>query len=252
MCDYPAGQLVNGSLPGTEPGQVILDQALTRVGKLVKGGGTGAAAVFHCNQGGVSWPDHVVFYDRELKVMGHFDALSIGENSGRATVTSVTIHKRVVTLRVLAVGQSGDSDLWGSAGAKVTYKYDAHKKQMTRRSVTINRERATAKKLVKYVRAGKTKAPRTMADSATLTELRAVLRPTNKAWRPKSVSVGRCYGATSDDWVGQFLDVGQRGCLVNVDYPGEGSSVYLLVLGHAEDDRNWTRWIAVEFLGIAG
>lgn len=257
MCGYPAGRLIDGHLPGTAPGNVDLDLARTRVGKLIKGRASGAAAVFSCSQGGVGWPEHVVFYDSGTKVIGHFDSGSIGVASGRAKVARVTISKRVVTIRLLAIGQPGDNDLWGSAGAKVTYAYDRHKKRMTRRSATVYRESSTARKLLSLVRGNKLRQARTLAAADVVNGLRDLVVEDSKS-RRKWVTFDGCAGPFSDSvpaWID--LGYGQRGCYYTIhrrdaatgdDY----ASVFLTVFDHPADDAYWTRWHGEEWFGVAG
>ena len=57
-CEHPARRLVNGELPGVPEGQggVGLDRRNVVLGRLMPGGGRGAAAGLLCNRGGVSWP----------------------------------------------------------------------------------------------------------------------------------------------------------------------------------------------------
>lgn len=257
LCEYPAGRLVNGRLPGTGAGNVTLDLTRSRVGNLIKGGGSGAAAVLSCSQGGVGWPDHVVFYDSKLRIIGHFDSGRIGVQSGRAHITAVSISKRVVTIRVIAVGQSGDNDLWGSAGAKVTYAYDRHKKSMTRRAVKIYRELSAGKKLLSLVRAGKVSQAKKLADGSVVSGLKRLVAE-DKRSKHKWITVGVCIGPFSE-YVPSNVDLsyGDRGCYYTIhrrdaatgdDY----ASGFLAVFGHRTTDRNWTGWHANSWYGVSG
>ena len=73
LCTHPAGNLVNGSLPGipSNDGVVQLaDEAFTSspgylLTDLNGDGVTDAAAVIYCNLGGVSWPESIQFYTHQ-------------------------------------------------------------------------------------------------------------------------------------------------------------------------------------------
>jgi hypothetical protein len=79
LCQQRAGTLVNGVLPGipVNKGGVALDKDKIALGD-VNGDGVGdAAAVFTCSQGGVGWPNWIVFYTPGPHVLGAFDMGSV-------------------------------------------------------------------------------------------------------------------------------------------------------------------------------
>lgn len=74
VCDHPAGTLVNGALPGIPEGSggaTLTEDSEQLAFRSDPGAGQVAAAVVvHCDMGGVSWPDNIVFYDRDRAVLG--------------------------------------------------------------------------------------------------------------------------------------------------------------------------------------
>lgn len=258
MCDNPAGTLVNGELPNI-PGWVALDLDRSKLGTLVKGDGKGAAAAFHCSAGGIGWADHVVFYNSTGEVIGHFDTGILGSGgSSRASVAAISIASRVVTVRVVAVPRTGDNDLWGSTGAKLTFAYDAKKKQVTRRSTTYYTENSTGKKLLSLVRAGQTKQARTLASASVVSELKKLVTA-DKRSKKVTVKLDSCGGPEmwgSDYWwfIDQF-DFSERGCLYSINRKVGAevySSTYLVVMRHPATDKYWTKWYGYKFVGVAG
>lgn len=257
LCGYPAGRLVNGRLPGTGEGEVVLDSDTTVVGTLVKGGGTGAAAVFSCDQGGVGWPQQVVFYNRNLRIIGRLDTGRVGVNSGRAKVAKVSIKKRVATVYVTAVGEAGDFDLWGSAGARVTFAYDAKRKQMAQRSVKVYSEAVVAKQLLSLVRAGKLSAAHKIASADVVTEVGRLVKRAAASSR-NSLKMTGCIGQASG-YVPSDVDwsLGQRGCYFTLHAPDPATgddygAAYVVMFRHPANDRLWAKWYATAAVGVAG
>ncbi len=107
LCGHPAGRLVDGSLPGLPPdmGHVALlsprspdkTEAIIATGDLTGDARPDTAAVFSCNQGGVSWPHWVVLHDERLRVLGAVD-LGALTTSGRGVVTRLAIDDQRVTM----------------------------------------------------------------------------------------------------------------------------------------------------------
>lgn len=181
MCDNPAGTLKDGELPGY---YVSLDYAKSKLGQIKPGGGKEAAAVFHCSQGGIGWANHIVFYSSDLKVIGHTDLASVGVTAGRQLVQSVSISaKGTVTARVIAVPLKGDNELWGSAGAKLTFKWDAKKKRSLApapRSTTTSRE--SRRRSCRSPRRARSRRRRNTRPRPS----RRVWRPTGNTWRRRT------------------------------------------------------------------
>ncbi len=108
LCEHPEGTLVDGALPGIPPenGFVALRATvepeastdLVATTDLTGDGRPETAAVFACSQGGVNWPNVIVVYDPELRVLGAIDLGDLGE-SEHAEVESVRGAGAVVTVR---------------------------------------------------------------------------------------------------------------------------------------------------------
>lgn len=68
LCDFPAGNLVNGTLQASDGANrgspPALGTDMEAFGDLDGDGLGDAAAVVNCNEGGVGWPDYVVFWKR--------------------------------------------------------------------------------------------------------------------------------------------------------------------------------------------
>ena len=263
MCDNPSGRLVNGKLPGH---YVYLDQKKSKLGQIRKGGGKEAVGVFECSQGGIGWPDHLVFYGSGGKIIGHYDTGFVkqkGTYAGRQTVQSVSISKKgVVTVNVIEVPLKGDNELWGSAGAKLTFAWDAKQGRVVRKSTKIYSDvKGTAKKLISLVKAGKTKQAKSYASAGVVKELsyywKDIKKQNKTAYRKGSMKLGSCGGEYSGGaWSGAYgyYLFGQRGCVVTFVWPlmhKHDSQDYgldsLLVFGHKSSDKKWKSWYATSF-----
>ena len=84
LCEHPAGNLVNGSLPelGNNEGQVFLRLDVLATAKngtasdalaIGTDPSVAVAAVVSCNQGGVNWPDTVVVWNDALDLVAWVD-----------------------------------------------------------------------------------------------------------------------------------------------------------------------------------
>lgn len=139
LCEHAAGKLKNGSLKmGEHDGYVQLDTALSQIGAIVPGQPEGAAAVFHCSQGGVGWPDYVVFFDNRGTSIGSFDSAIVGVTGGRQQVTRVAIERSSVRIEVQAVPLKGDNELWGTSRATVTYGWNAGARNMSQGRIVVS------------------------------------------------------------------------------------------------------------------
>ena len=267
MCDNPAGKLVNGTLPGHH---VYLNSAASKLGQIKKGGGKEAVAAFWCSQGGIGWADHLVFYSADGKIIGHFDTASVGARAGRQGVHKVSINsKGIVTVNLIAVPLKGDNELWGSAGAKLTFKWDAKKGKVVRVSKKIYSDvKGTAKKVLSLVKSGKLTQAKKYAKSSVVKELAKYWKSIKKEnkestiKRKGSIKIGRCGGVFSyvDGYqlYEPFLPYGSRGCEVIFTWPvhkgyrDSFTSLYLVVLDHKRADKNWSSWYVRELVGVAG
>lgn len=265
MCGNPAGKLKNGQLPGHH---VQLNYPVSKLGQIVPGGGREAAAAFWCSQGGIGWPDHLVFYSSTGAIIGHFNTASVGVESGRQSVRRISISKkRVITVNLVAAPLKGDNNLWGTAGAKLTFAWNAKKKRVVRTSTTIYGDvKGTAAKVVALTKAGKVTQAKKYAGSSVVKRLAAdwkkIAKANKTAARKGSIKVAAC-GGQSSTYKGMklyrnHLPLGSRGCLVIYTWPmskgglEQYTSWYLMTLNHKSADVNWSSWFARKLIGIAG
>jgi hypothetical protein len=110
-------------------------------------------AALSCSQGGVSWPQVLVFYDRELRLVQHFNLYSI-TRGGRESVRSIRIANGVTTVQVQGIGQPGNAACCGTASATVTFAWNAKKKQLDVTGRRIHTEQAAAQAFLAAIRAG--------------------------------------------------------------------------------------------------
>ncbi|WP_146073552.1 hypothetical protein [Amycolatopsis sp. CA-126428] len=98
LCEHPAGTLVDGALPGIPDNQGVVELAAKgepenvidnlAIGDITSDGVPEMAAVFDCSQGGVSWPEYVVVYSAEEKILGAIDLgdVALGEQVEHAGI----------------------------------------------------------------------------------------------------------------------------------------------------------------------
>lgn len=252
MCGHPAGRLVNGKLPNIAPnrGGVFLDFKLSKTGKLIKKRPAGAVAVFHCSQGGIGWPDHVVYYNAKLKVIGHLNTGSIGDWPGRQTVARVSIKKRAVTVRVAAVPLPKDNELWGSSAATLTYRYSPSKKKMVKKKSVVFKEVPTAKTVMSLVKKGKTKEARKYATKRVVSQLTWAYKASENKKGKKSIKLKGCHGVYSDHFDSQEFDMpyglGYRSCVFEAPVYDEGyyDGDTVIYAGFRMSHKYWGRWYA--------
>ena len=93
MCGHPAGRLVNGSLPGIPDGAG--DVAINMQGTpqpvftdLNGDGITDAAVIGYCDQGGVGWPNWLLFYTGGHRLLAAFDMAKLDPHAEHVDVSS--------------------------------------------------------------------------------------------------------------------------------------------------------------------
>jgi len=107
LCGHPAGELVDGMLPGIPPGEgvvwIYVDEngripaGRVAYGPLGRGSEVDAAVAVYCDRGGTAWPEAVVLYGPGPALLGHVVLSEIVP--GRQTVESLRIADGVVTVR---------------------------------------------------------------------------------------------------------------------------------------------------------
>lgn len=132
LCDFPAGNLVNGTLPASDGANrgspPALGTDMEAFGDLNGDGLGDAAAVVNCNEGGVGWPDYIVFWARGPAGPLLLGAYSMGDAVGdaRGATQKVTYHPgATVTIQTLDA-RSFDQGCCPSGRAVVTLKWDGH------------------------------------------------------------------------------------------------------------------------------
>lgn len=239
LCDHAAGKLKNGELPlSKRDGYVMLDTKRTRVGEIVPGQPEGAAAVFHCSQGGIGWPDMVVFYNNLGGILGTFDTGDIGSTAGRQQVSQVTLGHSAVTIRVVAVPLKGDNELWGTSRATVTYEWNTGRRVMSRGAVAIEYPDPKARQFAKALNRHDLNAAQRLSPSSTEEQL------TPPAGT--SVKFDHCVGALSGEYTEEFQGH-QRGCLIKYFYENGNYSDYMAVM-----DLQPEGWTIVAYRNVGG
>jgi hypothetical protein len=181
---------------------------MPKVGTLVKGHRHGAVTVFDCSQGGVAWPEHLAFYDGNHRSLGHVDLAFLGAGEG-PDVRRITIRKRVITVQVVGVHEEGDADCCGPLSARLTYKYNQHKRKVVRTSKRIYGVGSAA---VALGRAWSSHAVPgierhlTRPGVSSLSIVQAVDGRLEAVSTWGAVSLDRCYGAL-DGGSGEFTDI---------------------------------------------
>lgn len=128
LCDHPAGTLVYGSLPGLPATSGVVQLAGWHSGAWAEDRladswvGSDArnysGAVFNCNQGGVSWPQHVVIYGDELQILDSIDLADI-LGDGRQSTLRLARAGDTLLLEVENTYQAGDPGCCGTKDALV-------------------------------------------------------------------------------------------------------------------------------------
>jgi hypothetical protein len=243
VCGHRAGRLVDGHLPGipAQSGYVELTHAV--LGE-VKPGGRGAVAVLACSQGGVSWPDHLVFYSPRLTVIGHVDLYDQTRGGREHVYVAPVIEAGQVRVRVENIAQPGDAACCGTESADLVFAWDRADQRIERVAITRYNERRTATRLVGAIMAGQRATAQTLATGAVVEELATLARSGR-------LVINECANASVPGWPWAsyrwFLG-SDRGCVVGVVRASGHDSAYLLRL----NKRDWRTWLATDLTGIAG
>jgi pimeloyl-ACP methyl ester carboxylesterase len=134
LCVFPAGRLVGGVLPG-QPASAGIPPTLVNnsggaplaaFGDLDGRGAADAAAAVNCNAGGVSWPDHVVFWAAGRDGPTVLGAYQMGDAVGDARngTTRITWTKGATVVVDTLAARPGDGGCCASGRARVTLKWD--------------------------------------------------------------------------------------------------------------------------------
>lgn len=154
VCGHPAGTLVQGKLPGIPTGQGVVKLRFGTARLIpVASGGTGAVAAIECNQGGVPWANHVVVWDRNKKVIGHFDLKRMSTYS-RAYITRFAMSKGTIYGYMTGIGAADEAACCYTRTARVALGWSSASRRYIVRSRHIYYETTYARLLVDAVNKG--------------------------------------------------------------------------------------------------
>lgn len=134
LCGHRPGTLVRGRLSNIPVNQGMVELAagqyrkaadMYAAGDLDGDGNPDAAAVFECNQGGVGWPDWIVFYRAGPKIMGAFDMGSV-VGDARSSTTRISYSNRKITVETRDA-RYADAGCCPSGHAIVTLRWNGTK-----------------------------------------------------------------------------------------------------------------------------
>lgn len=240
LCDHPAGKLKGGVLKGNgHNGDVVLDQSLSRLGHVIPGQPGGAAAVFHCSQGGIGWPDYVLFYSNQGKLVGTFDSGEVGSMPGRQQIGQVVIRDNEVQVTIEAVPLEEDNELWGSSMATAIFQWSSIKAEMKLKNLAVSTPDALAVKFSEALQRRSLSAAKALAPDATI-DPQMLPSPGVK------VRFDRCIGPDNQTYGSSIPGIYgvNRGCLINYNFEGRPSVSMAVVT------RTGAAWKIVAFFGV--
>ena len=157
LCQHRAGRMTKGYLKDAAPDSGGTYLLSAKFGRIRPHRGREAVAVVGCDMGGVGWPDNLVMYSANNKVIGKLELGEILPGS-RTAVHAVKIKKKRIVVQVSGVTQRGDDDLWGTADATLVVRWSSHRRRFVVTKKTIHTEKAFFKKILSLARQGKTDA----------------------------------------------------------------------------------------------
>jgi hypothetical protein len=247
LCGHPAGNLVDGSLPGVpeHDGGVWLRATssphMVTQGVLRPGASADIAAVVSCNRGGVGWPDNIVVYDKRLRIIGTVELGKVTKG-GRESVRRIWIERRTVFVQVWGIGRDGDAGCCGSASALVQLRWSRSRKRVTVAQTRIYDERASARRFLRAVQRGRRAAAKRYGSSSAVDALFAIRKRAR-------LRLAGCAGILDDRWPGWVETDAFRVCFVTIDWK---DSPYESGYGLFMDRVGWRGYRVGEALGIAG
>ncbi|MCC6830483.1 MAG: hypothetical protein IT200_03985 [Thermoleophilia bacterium] len=238
-CEHPAGTLVDGELPGIPDGEgeVVLDTSHVALGAVVPGRGTGAVAALTCNRGGVGWPQVIVVYDRDLRLLGSLDLLAV-THGGREHVRRLRLIGRIAEIQVVNIGRPDDPGCCGTRSATLRLVYDRERGAVRVVSRRFFDERGAAEALVAALRRGAMGTARRWASPRALGTILAATTPATR----RSLRIRGCFGVLGDR--GPLLGTAPRGCTLSVRVGGRPSTVGVLRMRPVA----WNRWRASDLV----
>lgn len=243
-CQHPAGRLVNGQLPGIAEGQGAVTLSKVTLGQIKPRDGRGAVVSLSCNRGGVGWPNHLVFYDSQMRIVRHFDLYAL-TRGGRETVRNILIKNRVVTVHVVGILQPGDAcEACATGSAQLRFGWSVRKNRIALEQRSIYNERLAAARFVSSIRRSDRTAALRAAPREVVDRIWARFSPDFR----KTAGLHRCVGPQSgssplggdETW----LPTGaERGCEISFDV---GGSQRIPLLGVVMRQATWRTWRIAE------
>lgn len=225
VCGHPAGNLVDGTLPGIPEnfGHVTLDEDRVAVGRFIPGRRREAAAVVTCNAGGVSHPDNIVFYNANGRMVG-FRRLGAEFGSNTAFVRNIWIDRGTVHVQVANIAQDGDALCCGTASAKLEFRWDRDARRMVMTEKKVFNERQVVRKLVRAINNDNRRRALRFAEASVVDEL--------LSWDVR-LGVGGCTGLLEPRF---FFPRAFRECSV---FPADGGFFVWFLEMEQTSWRNW-------------
>ncbi|MCE1174572.1 MAG: hypothetical protein LWW77_08205 [Propionibacteriales bacterium] len=135
VCDQPAGHLKDGTLgtPGGGSGGVSIatygtDSTPAFLAWQGADGAPYAVLVVDCDQGGVAWPPHAIFYSAGPTVLGEVDISDVLGN-GRQVIKTMAPAPNGVRLSVANTYASHEDGCCGTVDAVADFTWDGNKAQ---------------------------------------------------------------------------------------------------------------------------
>jgi hypothetical protein len=245
LCGHPAGQLVDGHLPGIAAGQgAVWFTGKAAIGQIQPGQAPGAVAAMGCDQGGVGWPDTLVMYDAQGNLIGHRGLATI-TRSGRETVRRVRIGNGQIRVQVIGMKTDADDcEACAQGSALVTLRWAADRGQFVVEGKRIFRERSAAVRTVRAVREGRRKVALRHSSRRVVDQLFRMRQQKGR------LSMGPCIGRNHEGFPAQADMLGRyhRVCFIFVSWPRGYESAYALFLSPA----TWKTWKGRKLVSTAG
>jgi len=204
LCDHPAGTMSNGELLSRKKGyggawiaayEGDWKELSFRSWRDEQGEPL-AALVMDCNQGGVGWPPHVVFYTSGPTVLGEIDVSDV-VGDGRQSVVKLEPATDGVRLSMVNTYQEGDGGCCGTLSVVADFFWDGAK--AGGRMVDRLTEQPTAKQAFAAALAGDRAAIEELFNkdgrAEALAFKKAVTKPDPDDWSSRV----DCVAATDDE-----------------------------------------------------
>lgn len=166
LCGQRSGHLVDGEMPGIPAGhgQVHLRAAKVAFGRFAADGPREAAAGFSCDQGGVPWPDYVLFYRPGPDGPVYDGKVDLGRlrHFENGSIRSVRIAHRRAIVR-WTTGEPDECAACGNVAGLAILKPRPHSTKVRVVRTSFFSYQQIARKIIRNVNAGHWRTVRTNA-----------------------------------------------------------------------------------------